>query len=193
MTSSRAAASRTVRAIGAEELSPSAPDPYGAGETRPRDGLRPKRPQQEAGIRIEPPPSLPCATGQSPAAVAAAAPPLEPPGVRAVSHGFRQTPLSSDSVIAIVPNSGVLVFPRTTKPASRILRTTAVSNDGTLSARAFVEYVVRSPAVSFRSLIGIGTPANGPSRGSRAAASARAASTVTYALSCGSRRSMRSR
>ena len=33
-------------------------------------------------MRIEPPPSLPCATGQSPAAVAAAAPPLEPPGVR---------------------------------------------------------------------------------------------------------------
>ena len=55
---------------------------------RPRVGLRPKRPQQDAGIRIEPPPSLPCATGTMPAATAAAEPPLEPPGVRARFHGI---------------------------------------------------------------------------------------------------------
>ncbi len=90
-------------------------------------------------MRIEPPPSVPCAIGQSPAAVAAAAPPLEPPGVRDVSHGLRQTPLSSDSVIAIVPNSGVFVLPSTTKPAARMRRTTAASNCGTLCSNAFVE------------------------------------------------------
>ena len=54
----------------------------GPGETRPRTGLRPTRPQQAAGIRVEPPPSLPWAIGTMPAATAAPEPPLEPPGVR---------------------------------------------------------------------------------------------------------------
>ena len=177
--------------------SPSAPEPYGAGETRPRDGFTPTTPQHDDGLRMEPPPSLPCAAGQRPAAVAAAAPPLEPPEVRDVSHGFRQTPFSSDSVIAIVPSSGVFVLPRRTKPASRSRRTTAASLVGTLSASAFVEYVVRRPAVSCRSLTGSGTPWNGASdatdSAARAAASAPSASTVTYAFSCGSSRSIRSR
>src|SRR5437667_9600222 len=194
MTSSSAAASRTVRAIGPAVLRPSEPETHGAGETRPREGLIPNRPQHDDGIRIEPPPSLPWASGASPAATAAAAPPLEPPGVRALSHGLRQSPLSSDSVIAIVPNSGVFVLPNTTKPASRMRRTTAASTCGTLFAYAFVEYVVRRPAVSFRSLIGIGTPWNGPAGGAdsaaRPAASAPSASTVMYELSCGSSRSI---
>ena len=43
-------------------------------------------------MRIEPPPSLPCATGTMPAATAAAAPPEEPPGVRSRSHGLRVGP-----------------------------------------------------------------------------------------------------
>src|SRR6266852_9203337 len=99
MTSSSAAASRTVRATGADVPRPSEPEPYGDGDTRPREGLIPKSPQHDAGMRIEPPPSLPWASGARPAATAAAAPPLEPPGVRDVSHGLRQSPFSSDSVI----------------------------------------------------------------------------------------------
>ena len=43
----------------------------GAAEIRPRAGFRPTSPQQAAGIRIEPPPSLPCATGTIPDATAA--------------------------------------------------------------------------------------------------------------------------
>jgi len=39
------------------------------------------RPQWEAGIRIEPPPSVPWASGRMPAATAAAEPPLDPPGL----------------------------------------------------------------------------------------------------------------
>ena len=58
-------------------------------------------------MRIEPPPSEPCASGSTPAATAAAAPPDEPPGVRVGSHGFRHAPFSSDSVTAVIPNSGV--------------------------------------------------------------------------------------
>src|SRR5262249_58353807 len=141
------AASRTVRAIGPDVPSPSDPETYGAGETRPRAGWSPKRPQHEEGMRIDPPPSLPCAIGARPAATAAAAPPLEPPGVRAVSHGLRQSPFSSDSVIPIVPNSGVFVLPMIVKPAARILRTTDASASRPLSANALPEDVVRSPAV----------------------------------------------
>ena len=82
-------------------------------------------------MRIEPPPSLPWAAGARPAATAAAAPPLDPPGVRVVSHGLRHGPFSSDSVTAVIPSSGVFVFPITTKPASFSRRTTAASKPGT--------------------------------------------------------------
>ena len=64
----------------------------GAVETRWRCAFRPTSPQQAAGMRSEPPPSLPCAIGTIPDATAAAAPPEEPPGVRAVSHGLRAGP-----------------------------------------------------------------------------------------------------
>jgi hypothetical protein len=60
--------------------------------TTPLPGLMPTRPVQAAGIRIEPIPSLPCASGTMPAATAAAEPPDEPPGVRSRFHGLRVTP-----------------------------------------------------------------------------------------------------
>src|SRR6476646_2928700 len=103
---------------------------FGAAETRPRDGLIPKRPQQAAGIRTEPPPSDPCASGSTPAATAAAAPPDEPPGVREVSHGFRHAPFRSDSVTAVTPNSGVLLLPITTKPEFGITAVTESELNG---------------------------------------------------------------
>ena len=77
----------------------------------------PKSPQHEAGVRIEPPPSLAWAAGTIPAATAAAAPPEEPPGVRERSQGLRQTPRNSDSVKGHRPNSGVLVLPKIDSPA----------------------------------------------------------------------------
>ena len=58
----------------------------------------PNSPQTLAGMRIEPPPSLPCANGTSPAATAAAAPPLEPPADRSRSHGVRAGGATSVSV-----------------------------------------------------------------------------------------------
>src|SRR5438128_892719 len=45
-------------------------------------------PQYAAGPRIEPPVSVPRPPRMSPAATAAPVPVLEPPGVRAMSHGF---------------------------------------------------------------------------------------------------------
>ena len=78
--------------IGPEVERPSS-DGNGAVEIRPRAGLSPKTPQQEAGILIEPPPSVPCASGRRPAASAAAAPPLDPPGVRLGVPGISGVPV----------------------------------------------------------------------------------------------------
>ena len=49
--------------------------------TRPIDVFMPDSPQHAAGIRIDPPPSDPVASGTMPAASAAAVPPEDPPGV----------------------------------------------------------------------------------------------------------------
>ena len=100
---------------------------------RPRCGLSPTSPQQAAGILIEPPPSLPWAIGTMPAAVAAAAPPDDPPGVRSVSQGLRVGPNRRGSLTGRIPNSGMLVLPTSTKPASRRRRTTNESCCGTKS------------------------------------------------------------
>ncbi len=59
---------------------------------RARVGFRPKTPQHEAGMRMEPPPSLAWAMGTIPAATAAADPPLDPPVVTPVFQGLRQGP-----------------------------------------------------------------------------------------------------
>src|SRR5512139_3801714 len=93
VTSSRAAASRTERVTtnSAEKPFQRSPAP-GPKELRPRVGLRPTRPQLEAGMRIEPPPSLACAAGTMPAATAAAEPPLEPPELCDGCQGLRVGP-----------------------------------------------------------------------------------------------------
>src|SRR5580700_4955157 len=105
--SSSTALSRTERVMACIIENPPQPSFFGAYETRPLDGFRPKRPQAEAGVRIEPPPSLPCAAGTIPPATAAEAPPEEPPGVRPRSQGLRLGPNSTGSVTGSRPNSGV--------------------------------------------------------------------------------------
>ena len=59
---------------------------------RAEEGFSPTSPVCEAGRRIEPPPSCPIASGAMPAATAATAPPLEPPGVSARFQGLRVAP-----------------------------------------------------------------------------------------------------
>src|SRR4029077_20524213 len=90
-------------------------------DTRPRVGLRPTSPQADAGMRIEPPPSLAWAAGTIPDATAAPEPPDEPPVVRVGSHGLRVAPNRAGSVVGRMPNSGVLVLPQMTTPAARNL------------------------------------------------------------------------
>jgi hypothetical protein len=60
--------------------------------TRSYVGLNPTTPHHAAGIRIEPPESLPSATSARPAASAAALPPLEPPASRPGAIGFGTVP-----------------------------------------------------------------------------------------------------
>ena len=112
------AESRTLRVMTCPWESPFHPSPRG-GPTgvRPRFGFRPNNPQLDAGIRIDPPPSVACAAGTMPAATAAAAPPLDPPAEWSRFHGLRVGPNSSGSVDALSPISGVLVLPKTTSPA----------------------------------------------------------------------------
>jgi hypothetical protein len=83
---------------------------------RPRVSLRPIRPQLAAGTRIDPPPSLPCAKGTTPAATSAAEPPEEPPLECASFHGLRVGAPTSGSVVQLKPNSGIRVLPRTVQP-----------------------------------------------------------------------------
>jgi hypothetical protein len=54
----------------------------------PKAGLNPLTPQSEAGIRIEPPVSVPMAQSHIPAATAAAEPPDDPPATRRTSCGL---------------------------------------------------------------------------------------------------------
>src|ERR1700749_1056817 len=86
---------------------------------RARRVFNPNTPDAEAGIRIEPPPSLACATGRMRAATAAPAPPEEPPDECARFQGFRVGPNSRDSVVGINPNSGLELLPKMVTPVLR--------------------------------------------------------------------------
>ena len=61
-------------------------------ETSPKVGLKPTMPQQAAGMRIDPPLSVPSAASAMPATSAAAEPPLDPPGIRPGNAGLTASP-----------------------------------------------------------------------------------------------------
>ncbi|OPZ50488.1 MAG: hypothetical protein BWY92_00816 [Firmicutes bacterium ADurb.BinA052] len=85
------AQSRTSRVIGptVSRDDANATTPYLL--TRPYVGFSPTTPQKDAGCLMEPPVSVPMDATASPAATAAAHPPLEPPGTLSRSQGFRVT------------------------------------------------------------------------------------------------------
>ena len=91
MNDSSHAASRTVRANGPTWSSDDANaiSPY--RDTAPYVGFMPTMPHSAAGWRIEPPVSEPSDHGAWHAATQAAEPPLDPPGTRSMSQGFRVT------------------------------------------------------------------------------------------------------
>jgi hypothetical protein len=173
----------------------------GQDGTRPNDGRSPTTPQNDAGLRSEPPMSEPSASGTIPARTAHAAPPLDPPAERAGSIGLRVVPKTVLKVCDPAANSGTLVLPMVTAPAARIRSTTRSSVSGTCSANSGEPYVVRQPATSWVSLNANGRPCSGPSASPRAVASsaadaaarARSSSRDTMALSCGLRSAIRAR
>src|SRR5947208_15263112 len=81
----------------------------GAG-MRPGVGRIEATSQKLAGVRTEPPKSVPWATGTMPAATATADPPDDPPEVSAGSNGLRVGPHNLLVQTAPKPNSGVLGF-----------------------------------------------------------------------------------
>jgi hypothetical protein len=120
-------------------------------------------PAHEAGMRIEPPPSVPTCSGARPAAAAAEAPPLEPPGVRSRFHGLRVGPKRRLCVAPIQPNVGVFVLPIMIPPAAFMRSTIGASSVGTLSRKSGVPNVVRTFRVVTRSFTLNGIPCSGPS------------------------------
>ena len=101
---------------------------------RPNVVFIPNSPEYDAGMRIEPPPSLPVHAGKSPAATAAAEPPDEPPGVRSTFHGFLVMPCNGVFVKLTVPCSDAVVSPVITAPAARKRATSLLSKVATASA-----------------------------------------------------------
>ena len=127
--------------------------------------------------------------GPIPAATAAEAPPLEPPGVWSRDQGFSVRPYKSFSVNQRIENAGVLVRPITMAPAARKLATTGLSSVAILFCSATLTLTVT------------GTPCSGPvvpplacaRSASSAAASASSAIRSTTAFSFGLTASARSR
>lgn len=164
--------------------------------TRPRVVLSPTRPHHAAGSRVEPPPSLAWAIGTSPAATAAADPPLLPDGDRVRSHGLLVGPAPSGCVVGLLPSSGRFVLPTVMSPASRNRAPSAVSpwliTPAALRARLPSQY--GNPCcVAPMSLMRNGTPANGaPGPVAVAAARARSASVWMTAFRVGLWASIRS-
>jgi len=85
-------ASATVRARGPTWSSVQLSGTIPSQGSSPLVGFNPTQPQMAAGMRIDPPVSVPIDAQPMPAATAAADPPLEPPADRVVSHGFRTGP-----------------------------------------------------------------------------------------------------
>src|ERR1700724_2073302 len=133
IASSISAASSAVRASGPCTWPGSQASGIGQFGVNPGVGRIPTMPQNDAGIRIEQPKSVPCASGTIPVATATADPPEEPAGLNAGVQGLRGTPNTTLTVVAPVANSGVLVLPSTIAPAALRRRTTSASSVGTLS------------------------------------------------------------
>ena len=126
--------------------------------TRPADGLSEAMPQHVAGLRNEPPMSLPSPIGLMPEAIAEASPPEEPPAVRVGSHGLRVRPNSDESEWTRSAMSGQLVRPIGIAPALRMRSTTGESIGGSASANAGSPQLVEQPTWSMFCFTVHGTP-----------------------------------
>ena len=115
--------------------------------------------------------SVPWPIAPMPAVTAAAAPPEEPPGVKAGSRGFLVAPCRRLLVNQRAEKVGVLVRPRINAPAARRLATTGLSSAATRPRCATIPFVVAKPCWSVLTFTVTGTPLRSP--GGLPAASAR--------------------
>ena len=132
-------------------------------------------PVSAAGWRIEPPVSVPSASGAPPSATVAAEPPEEPPGARPVSHGLRVGPNAECSVEDPIANSSMFVLPTKTASCARSRSTAVQSARGVKSSSIREPAVVRTPRVERTSLRAIGMPVSGAASPARSRASAASA------------------
>ncbi len=151
-------------------------DGIGRRPISPAVGFRPARPQNAAGVRIEPPPSVPVASGTRPAASAAPDPPrraarrpLEPPGVARRAEDVVVGPSLERELGDVRPADDRSRPPRT-------IRSTVISLRSAAGRSSIVREpkFVTMPTTSVLSLTRSGRPASGPSapRSSSARASA---------------------
>ena len=84
--------------------------------------------------------------GTAPVATVTAEPALEPPELRVVSQGLRVTPLSGEMPVPFQPNSGMVVLPMMTTPASSMRSIIGELVSGTYSV------LVREPRVAGKPL-----------------------------------------
>ena len=127
--------------------------------SRPRVGLRPTSPLTDAGIRIEPPPSLAWASGTAPAATSAADPAELAPATCSVDQGLRTAPSRGCSAAALKPYSESWLLPSGTSPVARYIRAKSPSARAGRPTQASVPCPVGMPATSTLSLTTVGTPA----------------------------------
>src|SRR5437773_12029537 len=86
--------------------------------------------QYAAGMRTEPPVSVPSAPKAISAITAAADPPEDAAGIRSKAHGLRTGPKYVEADDPPAANSCRFVFPIMTAPANLSFRTTSVSSLG---------------------------------------------------------------
>ena len=115
-------------------------------------------------MRIEPPVSVPIEAIDMPVFTAMPDPPLEPPGERVSSTGWRASPKPESSVVVPNANSCRLVRPTITAPARLSRAVTGASVAATTSRRTREPAVLGRPAWSKMSLSEIGIPCSGPTR-----------------------------
>src|ERR1700759_190614 len=111
--------SATLRPIGPSTEMGVQPSARRSTATMPGEGRKPTTPQNEAGVRREPPVSEPVQTGSMSVARATAEPPDEPPGFNIGLNGLPDAPQTGLRLFEPAPNSGTLVLPTTTAPAAR--------------------------------------------------------------------------
>ena len=134
ITDQSSATSSTVRPIGPTVSSVGTSGKTPSFGIRPHDDLRPTVSQHADGSRIEHPVSVPRPRSQSPPAIAAALPALDPPVVRPGWAGFATVPYQGFCPITLQANSGRFALPTTTAPASSTRSTQLAFRSGTWSA-----------------------------------------------------------